>query len=291
MIDPCVEDPAVRRPVTGEWLRAPGSSVRDGAILYLHGGAYAICSPRTHRSITTRLAMDTGLPVFAPDYRLAPEHPFPAAFEDTLDAYRMLLARGVPPEKITIAGDSAGGHLAAVLTGEICRTNLPMPGGVILFSPWVDLTGELAKAAALQARDPYIDPAVADRFARLYVGTGDWADPRLSLLTCTDGELPPFLIQVGGIEVLRAEAERFAEVLAEAGTRYDLQVWPGQMHVFQLFNRLLPEADKAMREAARFVREVVGAGRTIEVAESVPEAAQSRRLQSMRGLLQSWRAA
>jgi monoterpene epsilon-lactone hydrolase len=266
IIDPCVEDPLVKRPVRGEWLRPPDSTVKDGAILYLHGGGYAICSPKTHRVITTRLAMDTGLPVLAPDYRLAPEHPFPAAFEDTLDAYRLLLARGVPAERITIAGDSSGGHLAAVLTGEACRTGLPSPGGVVLFSPWVDLTGELALASAMRRRDPYIDAEVATRFARLYVGAGDWNDPRLSLLTCADVELPPFLIQVGGIEVLREEAERFAEVLAAAGTRFDLQVWPGQMHVFQIFNRLLPEADKAMREAARFIREVVGAGAVTEAA-------------------------
>jgi monoterpene epsilon-lactone hydrolase len=266
IIDPCVEDPNVKRPVRGEWLRPPGSTARDGAVLYLHGGAYAICSPKTHRVITTRLAMDTGLPVLALDYRLAPEHPFPAAFEDTLDAYRLLLARGVPADRITIAGDSSGGHLAAALTSEACRTGLPTPGGVILFSPWVDLTGELAMASAMRRRDPYIDAAVATRFGRLYVGAGDWNDPRLSLLTCPSAELPPFLIQVGGIEVMRAEAEALAEVLAAAGTRFDLQVWPGQMHVFQIFNRLLPEADQAMREAARFIREVVGAGSVTEAA-------------------------
>jgi acetyl esterase/lipase len=266
MIDPCVEDPDVKRPVRGEWLRSPGSTARDGAILYLHGGGYAICSPRTHRVITARLALDTGLPVLAPDYRLAPEHPFPAAFEDSLDAYRLLLARGVPAERIIIAGDSSGGHLATALTAETCRTGLPAPGGVVLFSPWVDLTGELAMASAMRRRDPYIDPAVATRFGRLYVGAGDWSDPRLSLLTCATEELPPFLIQVGGIEVLRAEAEALADALEEAGSPYELQVWPGQMHVFQIFNRMLPEADAAMREAARFVREAVGAGSVTEAA-------------------------
>ncbi len=266
IIDPCIEDPEVRRPVRGEWLRPPGGSARDGAILYLHGGGYAICSPKTHRVITTRLAMDTGLPVLAPDYRLAPEHPFPAAFEDTLDAYRLLLARGVPHDRIIIAGDSSGGHLATALTAEACRTGLPSPAGVVLFSPWVDLTGELAKAAALRYRDPYIEPTVASRFGRMYVGAGDWSDPRLSLLDCDDADLPPFLIQVGGIEVLREEAERLAEVLAEAGTRFDLQVWPGQMHVFQIFNRLLPEADRAMREAARFIRDVAGIAAVTEAA-------------------------
>lgn len=266
IIDPCVEDPDVKRPVRGEWLRSPGCSPERGAILYLHGGGYAICSPRTHRVITTRLAMDTDLPVLAPDYRLAPEHPFPAAFEDVLDAYRLLLARGFSSDRIIIAGDSSGGHLATALTAEACRTGLPVPAGVVLFSPWVDLTGELAMASVSSSRDPYIVPAVATRFGRLYVGKGDWADPRLSLLTCPNEALPPFLIQVGGIEVLRAEAEALAEVLDEAGSPYDLQVWPEQMHVFQIFNRLLPEADAAMREASRFIRRVLGTDSITEAA-------------------------
>jgi epsilon-lactone hydrolase len=266
MIDPCIEDADVRRAVRGEWLRPPTSSGSHGAILYLHGGGYAICSPRTHRVITARLAMDTGLPVLAPDYRLAPEHPFPAAFEDVLDAYRLLLARGFAPEHIVIAGDSSGGHLATALTAEACRTGLPAPGGVVLFSPWVDLTGELAMASTMRRRDPYIDPAVATRFGRLYVGAGDWADPRLSLLTCPSEQLPPFLIQVGAIEVLRAEAEALAEALDEAGSPFDLQIWPGQMHVFQIFNRLLPEADSAMSEAGRFIRKVIGADSVTEAA-------------------------
>jgi acetyl esterase/lipase len=266
VIDPCVEDPDVKRSVRGEWLRSPGSTTRQGAILYLHGGGYAICSPRTHRVITARLAMETGLPVLVPDYRLAPEHPFPAAFEDTLDAYRLLLARGAPADRIVIAGDSSGGHLATALTAEACRTGLPAPAGVVLFSPWVDLTGELAMASAMRRHDPYIDPAVATRFGRLYVGAGDWTDPRLSLLTCPSGELPPFLIQVGGIEVLRAEAEALAEALAEAGSPSELQIWPGQMHVFQIFNRLLPEADAAMREAGRFIRKVIGIDSVTEAA-------------------------
>jgi monoterpene epsilon-lactone hydrolase len=266
IIDPCIEDPDVKRPVRGEWLRPPGSSNRQGAILYLHGGGYAICSPRTHRVITARLAAESGLPVLVPDYRLAPEHPFPAAFEDTLDAYRLLIARGVPPERIIIAGDSSGGHLATALTVEACRTGLPAPGGVVLFSPWVDLTGELAMASTMRHRDPYIDPAVATRFGRLYVGAGDWSDPRLSLLTCPSEELPPFLIQVGGIEVLRAEAEALAAVLEQAGSPFDLQIWPGQMHVFQIFNRMLPEADEAMREAGRFIRKVVGDDSVTEAA-------------------------
>lgn len=263
--DPGTGVPDVRRPVRGEWLTPPGGGDADSVLLYLHGGAYAICSPRTHRVITTRLAMDTGLPVLAPRYRLAPEHPFPAAFEDALDAYRVLLAR-VPAERIVVAGDSSGGHLAAGLAGEACRAGLPAPGGVVLFSPWIDLTGRLATGSAMRRHDPFITPEVATRFGRLYVGSGDWNDPRLSLLECASADLPPFLIQVGGIEVLREEAESFAAALAAAEAEYELQVWPGQMHVFQMFNRLVPEADEAMREAARFIHQALG-------GSTVPEAA------------------
>ncbi len=259
------EVPDVRRPVRGEWLTPPGGDTADAVILYLHGGAYAICSPRTHRVITTRLAMDTGLPVLAPQYRLAPEHPFPAAFEDALDAYRLLLAR-MSAERIVVAGDSSGGHLAAGLAGEACRAGLPAPGGVLLFSPWIDLTGRLAMGSAMRRRDPFITPEVATRFGRLYVGAGDWNDPRLSLLDCASAGLPPFLIQVGEIEVLREEAESFAAALAEAEAECELQVWPGQMHVFQMFNRLVPEADAAMREAARFVLRTVGGASITEAA-------------------------
>jgi epsilon-lactone hydrolase len=245
------------RPIIGEWVRPPDP--QPGAILYLHGGGYTFCSPETHRVITSRLAVDTGMPVLVPRYRLAPEHPFPAAFEDALDAYRWLLGRSVPASKIVIAGDSAGGHLTAALVGEICRAGLPSPAGAVLFSPWVDLTCEMSLVGDKQHRDPYIDPALAVRFGKLYVGAGDWADPRLALLSCASAELPPFLIQAGGIEVLRSDSEDLAEALRAAGASCELQIWPGQMHVFQMFNRLFPEARAAMREAAQFARACVGA--------------------------------
>ncbi|WP_141580274.1 alpha/beta hydrolase [Actinomadura sp. WMMA1423] len=266
--DPHPEDEG-GRPVRGEWIvprppagdtpakkRAEGSA--PGAVLYLHGGGYVVCSPRTHRPITSRLAVDTGLPVLAPRYRLAPEHPFPAPLEDAVAAYRWLLARGVPASGIVLAGDSAGGHLSAALTGELCRQGLPSPAGLMLFSPWVDLTCELSMGAQSRARDPYISAASARRVARLVVGPTGFEDPRLALLTCAWTDMPPVLIQVGGAEVLRTEAEAFAEALRRAGATCDLQIWKGQMHVFQILNRVLPEASAAMRDAAHFVRTVTG---------------------------------
>ncbi|QFG23761.1 alpha/beta hydrolase [Actinomadura sp. WMMB 499] len=255
-----LQDPGVESgepPVTGEWVvsrdaeTAPGDGTAPGAILYLHGGGYVLCSPRTHRPITSRLTLDTGLPVLVPRYRLAPEHPFPAPLEDAVAAYRWLLARGVPSAGIVLAGDSAGGHLAAALAGEICRTGLPSPAGVVLFSPWVDLTCELSAAA--EARDPYISARSARRVARLVVGPDGFDDPRVALLACAWTDTPPVLIQVGGAEVLRPEAEALAGALTAAGADCELQVWDGQMHVFQILNRVLPEAGAAMRDAARFI--------------------------------------
>ncbi|GAA4615950.1 hypothetical protein GCM10023195_70640 [Actinoallomurus liliacearum] len=266
--DPGVRVEALARaagaPVSGEWVRPPEPA--KGAILYLHGGGYAFCSPRTHRTLTSRLAADTGLPVLAPSYRLAPEHPFPAALEDALAAYRWLLT-DLPPSRIVIAGDSSGGHLAAAMVGEALRSGLPAPGGVVLFSPWVDLSCELSVLSDREYRDPFISPALARHFGRLYVGDhNDWSDPRLSLLDCDGLELPPFLIQVAKQEVLRGEAERLAEALTSSGNRCELQVWPGQIHVFQLFNRLFPEARAAVREAADFIHTAVGIDAADEAA-------------------------
>jgi epsilon-lactone hydrolase len=259
LVDPQIETGRTGRPITGEWVvsRDTKSEAPEGAILYLHGGGYVVCSPRTHRPITSRLAVDTGLPVLALRYRLAPDHPFPAPLEDALDAYRWLLARTVPATHIVVMGDSAGGHLAASLIGEICRTGLPRPAGTVLYSPWVDLTCELSTQAQRAARDPYINASTARRVARLVVGTADLDDPRLALLSCSWADMPPFLIQVGGREVLRPEAEALAEALTEAGGDCLLQVWKGQMHGFQMLNRVLPEASAAMRETARFIRTVM----------------------------------
>jgi len=231
-----------------EWI-IPDDADKSAAVLYLHGGGYVICSPRTHRPITARLAHDTGLPVLAPRYRLAPEHPFPAALEDAVEAYKWLLARGY--SRIIVAGDSAGGHLAASLAGEISRTNLPTPAGVVLYSPWVDLTCEMSAVWDHLVKDPYLSGRGAQRVGRLVAGEN--IDPRLALLACDWGTLPPFLIQVGGAEVLRPEAEALADVLRAAGAPVELQVWPGQMHVFQILNRFVPEADSAMTETSAFI--------------------------------------
>jgi monoterpene epsilon-lactone hydrolase len=252
-------------PIEGEWVRTADSAA-DGAVLYLHGGAYVFCSPRTHRVLTSRLALDTGLPVLAPKYRLAPEHRFPAALDDALAAYHWLLDLGIPASRIVVAGDSAGGHLAATLAAELCRTGRPTPAGIVLFSPWADLTCELSTEWDRECRDPYIVPALGRRFGLLYAGEHDFEDPRLALLRCTTTGLPPFLIQAGGADALRADAEHLAEVLIKIGVPCELQIWRGQMHVFQVLHGLVPEARAAMRATGRFIRTVIGAEPASEAA-------------------------
>ncbi|ROO90338.1 acetyl esterase/lipase [Actinocorallia herbida] len=253
-----VRDPHLRtgHVMRGEWIIPDSADAPEsGAVLYLHGGGYILCSPQTHRPLTTRVALDTGLPVLVPNYRLAPEHPFPAALDDALAAYRWLLERG--HDRVVIMGDSAGGHLAASLAGEIARTGLAEPAGVVLYSPWVDLSCELSVPADKDVKDAFISPFAARRVGRLVAGRE--IDPRLHLLTADWAALPPVLIQVGGAEVLRPEAEELARLLTAAGGRVDLQIWAGQMHVFQLLNRFLPDADEAMRETAAFITDALAA--------------------------------
>ena len=238
------------RQLEAEWSRPdrPG----QGAILYLHGGAFVFGSPRTHRLLTGRLAADTGMPVLAPAYRLAPEHGFPAAFDDAVATYRYLLESGVPASRIIVAGDSAGGHLATGLVAHACLVGLPLPAGVLLLSPWLDLDCTGARQVDQVHRDPFVSPAAAQRLARLYLGPCDRDDVRLRPLTGAEGPLPPFLIQTGGREALGQDARRLAETLTCAGVLCRLQVWPGQIHVFQLLHRWLPAARAAMRQAADF---------------------------------------
>jgi monoterpene epsilon-lactone hydrolase len=264
-VEPLRNRSAAPPPVEGEWLRTADSAT-DGAVLYLHGGAYVFCSPRTHRVITSRLALDTGLPVLAPKYRLAPEHPFPAAFEDALAAYEWLLDQGIPASRIVVAGDSAGGHLAATLAAELCQTGRPAPAGIVLFSPWADLTCELSIEWDRECRDPYIIPALGRRFGLLYAGDHGFEDPRLALLRCSTTGLPPFLIQAGVADALRSDAEHLASALTKIGVSCELQIWPGQMHVFQIMHRLVPEARAAMQETGRFIRTVIGAERATAAA-------------------------
>ncbi|WP_415975880.1 alpha/beta hydrolase [Rhodococcus sp. 077-4] len=246
-------DLVVDGPVRGEWVRAAGVTSGPRVLLYIHGSAYVICSARTHRGLTARLSSSTGLPVFTVDYRLAPEHPFPAAADDIESAYRLLLEQGYSARNIVIAGDSAGGHLAADLIIENDRTGTPQPGALVLFSPLIDLDFELSAQTERTRKDPMISAASARALVALYTD-GNASDlPRLRLDLALVRDLPPTLIQVGGAEMLRGDARHLHSMIEKAGGSCELEIWPDQMHVFQALPRLVPEAAHALERASKFV--------------------------------------
>lgn len=230
--------------VAGEWVEAaPGP-----ALLYLHGGGYFTCSPQSHRSITSAFAL-RGFKVFAPAYRLAPEHVFPAAVEDALEVYRAFLARGEP---LVLAGDSAGGGLALAVLLAAKASGLPMPACVVLFSPWTDLacTGE---SVALNARrDALLYAPRLKEGAALYLGGADPRNPLASPLYGDLSGLPPMLIQVGRQEILLDDSTRVAARARAAGVEVALTLWRNVPHVWQVSQIFLPEARLALHEAAAF---------------------------------------
>ncbi len=241
------------RRVVGEWVRAPGVQTADSAIYFVHGSGYALCSPRTHRRLTSWLSRLTGQPVFVVDYRLAPRHRFPTAAQDVRAGWDWLTSR-VPPERVVIAGDSAGGHLTVDLLLQSDVAAAPKPAALVLFSPLIDLTFGLARAREALRRDPAIRVADATRLVALYTRGVDPIHQRLTLDVAGGPALPPTLIQAGGAEMLVGDARRLAADIRAGGGRCELQVWPDQVHVFQALPRLSPEAAKAMAHASRFIR-------------------------------------
>lgn len=241
------------RRVVGEWVRGPGVTEGERAIYYLHGSGFALCSPRTHRRLTAWLSRLTGLPVFCIDYRLAPEHRFPAAANDVRAGWDWLCTeRGLRHDRIVMAGDSAGGHLAVDL---LLQPDVVHPAGLVLFSPLIDLTFTLARARESLRPDPAIRVADAARLVELYCGRVDVSHPRLQLDIAGGRPLPRTLIQAGGAEMLLADARSLDADIRAAGGDTELQVWPDQVHVFQALPRLSPEAAPAMRRAAGFISE------------------------------------
>jgi epsilon-lactone hydrolase len=245
-----VRTPDGRR-VAGEWVYGAGVTRGGSAIYYVHGSGYALCSPRTHRRLTSWLSRLTGLPVFSVDYRLAPTHRFPTAADDVRAGWDWLADQhGVAPERVVIAGDSAGGHLAVDL---LLQPDVTHPAAMVLMSPLVDITFELARAREALRRDPAIRVRDAQRLVGLYCAGTDIAHPRLTLDVERGRLLPPTLIQAGGAEMLVADARALAADISAAGGDCELQVWPDQVHVFQALPRLTPEAVPAMRTVASFV--------------------------------------
>ncbi len=240
----------------GEWVRGPGvPENRDAAILYMHGSGYVVCSPKTHRGLVSELSRRAGLPVYSIDYRLAPEHPFPAALDDTVDAFKYLLDEGYAADRIVVAGDSAGGHLAISLVAELTENELPEPAGLVLFSPLVDPSFETAAKIESEARDPMFTAGAARRILSLYTSSGDPADARLAVTSGDPSLMPPVLVHAGDREMLAADARALVTWLEAAGVETRSRIWPGQIHVFQMLYDLVPEARESLDQAAEFIRE------------------------------------
>lgn len=237
--------------VRGEWVTA-GEAREDSVILYVHGSGYSACSARTHRGLVSRLCGATGLAAFSVDYRLAPRYRFPTAADDVRRAYDWLCAR-FGATQIVVAGDSAGGHLAVDLCLSLLRDDEARPAALALFSPLADVTLELSRIRERAIPDPLASADSGSRLINHYICEADPTDPRLRHVFA-DGEiLPPTLIQAGGAEMLAADAHHLYDQLIETGTECDLEVWPGQMHVFQAMPRVIPEAEAALSRAARFL--------------------------------------
>jgi acetyl esterase/lipase len=223
-------------------------------IVWLHGGAFCLGSPRTHLGLAGALARRAGMRAVLPDYRLAPEHPFPAALDDCLAAWRALLADGEPPARIAIGGDSAGGNLALTLIGLARDAGLPPPGAIVLFSPWVDLTLSAASLGRLAAREVLLPAGRLAEIRDLYLAGTDPRDPRASPLRGDLAGTPPVLIQASESEILRDDAVTLAGRLGDAGCDVTLDLWHAVPHVWQIHARWLPEADAAIDRAATFLR-------------------------------------
>ncbi|CAM3879770.1 alpha/beta hydrolase [Smaragdicoccus niigatensis] len=248
----------------GEWVGTP-ASLGQTVVYYMHGSGYVGCSTATHRGLTSEIARRLDMPLFSLDYRLAPEHRFPAAHDDALNGFLWLVEQGHRPRDIIVAGDSAGGHLSLGLCAQLRELGVDQPRAVICLSALVDPTWTLSAEREKTVRDSFMTVALASRIVGMYTRTGDPRDPRLDVASVVGPDFPPMLLQAGGRELLAADAEHYARELNAAGGHVQLEVWPGMFHVFQIGYPLLPEARAALDSIEKFVA-ALEAGRNSRLA-------------------------
>lgn len=232
-------------------IKSSFGQASPGAVLYLHGGGYIIGSAATHKGLTGHLAKASGCMVVTPDYRLAPEHPFPAALDDAEAAWLALIDEGFAPEQIAIAGDSAGGGLAISLAMRLRDNNQPLPASLTVFSPWTDLTQEALYSPACE---PVLQARWTAKAATLYAGEESLRNPLLSPVFGNFQGLPPLLVQVGSQEILLNDAERLASAARKAGVKTQFEVFNNLWHVFQVHSGQLDRATSAVATAGEHIR-------------------------------------
>jgi acetyl esterase/lipase len=248
--------PVAESAVNGEWV-VP-QRVKPGLILYMHGGGYVSCSAATHRPITAALARLTGRRVFSLDYRLAPEHRFPAALDDAVAAYRWILEnQAIDPTELAVAGDSAGGGLTLALLVKVRELGLPMPACAVCFSAWTDLAGMGQSLKDNANLDAMFRPENISDFARAYLGTASARDPLASPVYASLEGLPPLLLHVGSTEILLDDSRRVHEAIVQAGGTTHLKVFDDVSHGWQVLKGIVPEAAQSLSDAAAFIDEAM----------------------------------
>jgi acetyl esterase/lipase len=243
----------INQPVKGEWIIPPGASEKNSVVYYLHGGGYISGSAKTNRPITVPLARRLQRRVFSLDYRLAPDHRFPAAVEDALAGYRWLISTGIEPHHLSVAGDSAGGGLALALVMALRDQAESLPGCVVCLSPWTDMTGSGESIVANSERDAMFYGEDIRAYADVYLGS---QSPDTTLASPVLGDLaglPPLYIEVGESEVLLDDARRVHEKTLAAGGSSQLRIMEGVPHGWQFGAPFVPEARESLKEIARFI--------------------------------------
>lgn len=241
-------------PMGMEWLR-PRDYGGHGTMLYFHGGGYVMGSHRSHRGAVAKFVAGSGTPALVFDYRLAPEHPYPAALDDALAAWEWLLAQGQDPARTVFVGDSAGGGLLLAALLALRQEGRPLPAAAVTLSPWTDLT---SSGDSYRDGDPLAPDGCWEVFSRYYAGARDRRDPLISPLYGDLRGLPPQLIHVGGAEAMRDDSTRFAEKARAAGVEVRLEVGEGLFHCYPALAPLFPEATAALADCCAFIRRHAG---------------------------------
>jgi len=254
----------VESPVKGEWVSPPDGPRSERVVYYLHGGGYISGSAKSCRPITATLARELKARVFGLDYRLAPEHRFPAGLDDALAGYRWLVSTGIDPHSIAIAGDSAGGGMTLALALRLRDAGELLPSSLACLSPWTDMTSESASLTANSERDSMFVGEDIERYASVYLGSQSRRDPLASPLLANVGGLPPLLIQVGRDEVLLDDARSLHEKVLAAGGSSTLHIYENVPHGWHYGAPFLPETRQALCEVAEFI------GRQVTVTRQSP---------------------